>query len=172
MLCLRRWASYRLKHANVGCFVGNVLLTRNTLCRLSNSKPAPTAHHIQTLRHRALCRIRHRTRVHLRLIVTPVSELGGRAAHLRSAARGLYDIPRIRERSLVPKLSRLPVQRHGTNYCRQYVTFRQQPLLNAIWKLIFIIVPLLKFSYCILFHLISYSSGQFIFAVSFFCYPF
>jgi len=69
----------------------------------------------------------------------------------------------VRERSLVPKLSRLQVQRHGTNYRRQYVTLRQQPLLNVIWKLIYLIVPLLEF-----YVLYSYIFGHFIFAVSFF----
>jgi len=41
---------------------------------------------------------------------------------------------------------------------RTLLTFRQQPLLNAIWKLIFLILPLLKFH-----ALYSYSSGSFYF---------
>jgi len=134
-------------------------------------------HHIQTLRHHALCHSRHCTGVHLRLSHSSVWTWRAHPLALSRSqtvrhsmyedAHWFHDIPctrtligfttfHVRGRSLVSKLSRLPFQRHRTNYCRQYVSFRQQPLLNAIWKLIFLIVPLLKF-----YLLYSYSSGRF-----------
>ena len=74
-------------------------------------------------------------------MVTPVSELSGRA-HLRSAALGLYDVPRIQEPLWVLKLSLLPVQQRGTVCRSHFVTFHQPPLLNVISRLIFLIAPI------------------------------
>ena len=73
-------------------------------------------------------------------MVTPVSELSGRA-HLRSAAQGLYVLPRTRT-LMGSKLSLSPVQEHGTVFRRHFVTFHQLPLLNVISRLIFFIVPI------------------------------
>jgi len=76
-------------------------------------------------------------------LVITVSELGGRV-HFRSAANRLYDIPQARTligskaflvwrsngiEQTFQSFRGLAVQRHRTNYRRQ---FRQQPLLNAI----------------------------------------
>ena len=75
-------------------------------------------------------------------MVTPVSELSGRA-HLRSAALGLYDVPRTRT-VWVLKLSLSPVQQRGTVFHSHFLTFHQLPFLNVISRLSFLIVPINK----------------------------
>jgi len=66
-------------------------------------------------------------------LATLVSELGGRI-HLHSATHGMYDIPRTKTLIGAKAFS---VDGPTAWNRHQYATFRQQPLLNAFWKLIF-----------------------------------